>query len=79
MEKDFIDRVWAGSPPVYFINSIEDAAIKSLPGKRFEVKFKDGHTFIQEPGAKLSQLVTDGIFEKREISEKEYQDFQSKK
>lgn len=68
---DFLTRV-KESPPVYFVNSLEEAAIKSLPGNRFEVRMKSGTRFIQEPSETLSNLIAEGMLEANEISEEEF-------
>lgn len=73
-KEDFINRVFV-APPVYFLNSLEETAIKSVDGKTFLVKFKGGKPFVSDAGDKLSKMVANGIIEKNEITEEEWNSF----
>ena len=57
---------------VFFKNTFEEAVIKSVPGEGFFVKFK-GHTEFKAKDR--SEVVTEGILEYNEITEKTYNDF----
>ena len=57
---------------VFFMNTYENAVIKSIPETGFYVKFSGEDEFLAKNG---SRLVTDGLLEYKEITEKEYNNF----
>ena len=54
------------------MNTYENAVIKSIPETGFYVKFSGEDEFLAKNG---SRLVTDGLLEYKEITEKEYNNF----
>jgi hypothetical protein len=57
------------SQPIYFVNSMENAYIRSEPGNGFWIKFHGEPEYKAKEG---STIVTEGILEHKEIKKKRY-------
>ena len=61
-----------GRETIYLFNDMEDAVVKSTP-EGYWVKIKGMEEFKAKPG---SSLVADAVLERKEITKKEYDDFE---
>ena len=70
----FIEKV--KKQEVYFLNTYEEAAIRSVPTKTegiiYYVKFKGEKTFQAEKG---STIIADALLEYKEITKEEYNSY----